>query len=95
MTYFLPVVTDFSAPWPEKIHYQELSAFNKTPNVEVDQLRNEFQKLRTTLQQQQDVTQEDVTLQDVKEDTEISKKGIAGYLTLPLPQDTSLSSRHR
>lgn len=53
-----------------KVYRDELSELKKTLNVEVDQLRTEFQDLRTTLQQQQ----EDVTaslrnlgLQDVSD----------------------------
>ncbi|CAN6726458.1 unnamed protein product [Malus baccata var. baccata] len=40
-----------------KVYHDELSELKKSLNTEVDQLRSEFQDLRTTLQQQQ----EDVT----------------------------------
>ncbi|GKC65479.1 hypothetical protein Tco_1098077 [Tanacetum coccineum] len=58
---------------------EELSDLKKTLNVEVDQLRSEFQELRTTLQQQQEdvtVSLKNLGLQDVSgdvKDTEGSK----------------------
>ncbi|KAM0043654.1 hypothetical protein Hdeb2414_s0010g00343831 [Helianthus debilis subsp. tardiflorus] len=53
--------------------YRDLSDLKKTLNVEVDQLRSEFQELRTTLQQQQEdvtVSLKNLGLQDVSEDVQ-------------------------
>ncbi|KAF9605735.1 hypothetical protein IFM89_018131 [Coptis chinensis] len=56
--------------------FLELSDLKKSLNVEVEQMRSEFQELRTTLQQQQDdVTSKlkDLGLQDVSEETPSDK----------------------
>ncbi|XVF66235.1 hypothetical protein PTKIN_Ptkin10aG0019200 [Pterospermum kingtungense] len=64
--------------------YGELTELKKTLNVEVEQLRTEFQELRSTLhQQQEDVTASlrNLGLQDVSEgnkaaeDTKVEAKG--------------------
>lgn len=54
-----------------KVYRDELSELKESLSVEVNQLRNEFQELKTTLQQQhEDVTAslKNLGLQDVSED---------------------------